>query len=474
MINTMQSKAKNNEKSKKRCENGFTLIELLVGAAMAGIIATAGISLSSHIHRTTKDDISAMRGISRTDSVLDMLNEEISLSKTIITRASDLPAGCSSGGGRFFLAFQLPPQAYGKGDYASITNSKGQVITKAQSNNAICPTVIGLKASASDEIGPLSLYRYGPQVDANGYYVDTKKLPMNLATLLDGVTSQPKGIRKSCASGWSYMQSSGVEACIDKYKRSALLSVSRQAAKNSRSIKRSAASGSNVLDEKLVPSMFKGNAGGVNGITTIGGQQVQCDGTTFLIDVSGSMSSGRCQYKRIRYRRWGRWYYGWRWVCSGKSRMDKAKAELLNAIKKCPDGARINVYSFNSYYRQFRPAVFGLDTNSRNSVNNWIGQMRAGGGTNPWPSMNKLMQDRTTKTVVALTDGGTWQYGTCFHNGRRMKYADCYAQYNNTTRQADPVEVRGIVVDADCNRGYASWMGELSQKTGGTCVRTNL
>ena len=88
--------------------------------------------------------------------------------------------------------------------------------------------------------------------------------------------------------------------------------------------------------------------------------------------------------------------------------------------------------------------------------------------------MNKLMQDRTTKTVVALTDGGTWQYGTCFHNGRRMKYADCYAQYNNTTRQADPVEVRGIVVDADCNRGYASWMGELSQKTGGTCVRTNL
>ena len=79
---------------------------------------------------------------------------------------------------------------------------------------------------------------------------------MNSVTLLDGVTSQP-GIRKSCSTGWSYLQSSGVEACIDKYKRSALLSVSRQAANNSRSIKRSAASGSNVLDERLVPSMFK-------------------------------------------------------------------------------------------------------------------------------------------------------------------------------------------------------------------------
>ena len=54
-----------------------------------------------------------------------------------------------------------------------------------------------IEISASDEVGPLSLYRYGPQVDANGYYVDTKKLPMNLATLLDGVTSQPKGIEKT-------------------------------------------------------------------------------------------------------------------------------------------------------------------------------------------------------------------------------------------------------------------------------------
>ena len=154
--------------------------------------------------------------------------------------------------------------------------------------------------------------------------------------------------------------------------------------------------------------------------------------------------------------------------------MDKAKTELLNAIKKCPDGARINVYAFNSGYTPFKQAVFGLNTNSRNEVNNWIGRMYARGGTNPWPAMDRLMQDRTTKTVVALTDGGTWTTGRCFHNGRNMRYADCYSQYNNTSRQADPVEVKGIVVDADCNQGYASWMGELSSKTGGTCVRTNL
>ena len=166
MDKAIKFRPKHHKKSKIKGDNGFTLTELLVGAAMAGILAAAGISLSSHIHQTSRDDIDSMRGISRTDSVLDMLNEEISLSKTIITKASDLPSGCSAGGGTFFLAFQLPPQAYGKGDYASITNSKGQVKTKAQSNNSICPTVIGLRASAADAVGPLSLYRYGPQIDS--------------------------------------------------------------------------------------------------------------------------------------------------------------------------------------------------------------------------------------------------------------------------------------------------------------------
>ena len=448
---------------------GFTLIELLVGAAMAGILAAAGISLSSHIHRSSKDDVSSMLGISRTDSVLDMLNEEISLSKKIIVRASDLPQGCRAGVGTFFLAFQLPPQAYGKGDYKSIVNSKGQLKTQAQINNSICPTVIGLRQSTANEVGPLVLYRYGPQIDSKGYYIDTRKIPMNSVSLLDGVSSRPKGLKKSCTPGWNYKQSSGLEACIDKYKKTALLSVSRKPVKDGRSIKRSGASSSTVLDESLIPVMLKGSSGGVGGQTTIGGHKLDCDGTTFLIDVSGSMGS----YTRRRIRtRWG-WRWWWTWDPYG-GRMAKAKAELLNAVKKCRDGAKINVYAFNSGYRPFRNGVFTLDPNSRNAVNNWIRNMRAGGGTNPWPSMDKLIQDRTTRRVVALTDGGTWTSGRCFHNGRHMRYADCYAQYNNTVRQTDPVEVKGIVIDADCDRGYASWMGELSRKTGGTCNRVNL
>ena len=447
-------------------ENGFTLIELLVGAAMAGILAAAGLSLSTHIHRSSKDDVSSMRGIGRTDSVLDMLNEEINLSKKIITVESDLPQGCTSGGGTFFLAFQLPPQAYGKGDYSTITNSKGQVTTKAQSHNSLCPTVIGLKPSTPEETGPFSLYRYGPQIDSKGFYIDTTKMPMNSVTLLDGISSQPKGLRKSCTTHWNYKNTSGLEACIDKYKKSALLSVSRTPVKDGRTIKRSSASSSKVLDESLVPPMYKGATGGVGGTTNMAGQgNLPCDGTTFLIDVSGSMGG----IKRVF--RYGRWMHIWD---PYGGRMAKAKSELLSAIKGCPNGARINVHAFHHGSTPFRRTIFALDPNTRNSLNSWIGTMRAWGGTNPWPSMDQLMQDRSTKRIVALTDGGTRRTGTCFHNRQYMNYADCYAQYNNTVRQGDPVEVRGIVVDADCDRGYASWMGELSRKTGGKCVRANL
>ena len=81
-----------------------------------------------------------------------------------------------------FLGFSVAPSSLWEGDYASIANSKGQVTTKAQSNNSICPTVIGLKRSTQDETGPFILYRYGPQIDAKGYYIDTRRIPMNSVT----------------------------------------------------------------------------------------------------------------------------------------------------------------------------------------------------------------------------------------------------------------------------------------------------
>ena len=45
--------------------------------------------------------------------------------------------------------------------------------------------------------------------------------------------------------------------------------------------------------------------------------------------------------------------------------MAKAKSELLSAIQKCPDDAKINVYAFNSGYRPFQSSAFALDVNSR-------------------------------------------------------------------------------------------------------------
>ena len=429
---------------------GFTLVELIVGTAMAGLLVTAGISLSSHIHRTSKDDTGSMKRTSETDSVLSMINEEIVLSRRILTRPQDLPSGCSAGGGRFFLGLQLPPQAYGKGDYKTIANAQGKVTTRAQTNNVLCPTVIGLRSSSGSEMGPFVLYRYGPQIDSKGFYVDTSTLPMQAVTLLDGISTQPKGRRKSCNTNWSYYQSSGLEACIDQFKKSALLSVSRKITDAGREMKRSAAGGANILDAPLIPGMMTGSSGGVAGNTQWLGKNVQCDGTTFLLDKSGSM--------RVRTR-------------SGGSRMDKAKNELITAISKCPDGAKINIYLFSSGYSAFDPRRdVALNANTRRDIERFIRGAYASGGTNPWGSFDRLIQNQSVKRIVALTDGGTWTSGRCFHNGRYMQYADCYSQYNANQRAGNPVQVESIALDTSCTTGYGRWLNDISKKTGGSCV----
>ena len=102
--------------------------------------------------------------------------------------------------------------------------------------------------------------------------------------------------------------------------------------------------------------------------------------------------------------------------------------------------------------------------------------------------------------MIILTDGATYDSGTCFHNSRTMKFADCFFQYNEKIRNNDPsiphyktkpVKVDAISLKYDfCSgsnipwsrlwmyspgRGYfiftinKVWLGELATKNNGTC-----
>ena len=431
------------KRSTPRKEEAFTIPELVTSLVIGGVVATAGISLSSMIQRSSREDLLSTTEISKTDVALDQIVEEVNQSQKILIASSELPTGCSAGGGSMFLAFQLPAQAYGKGDYQTQNTSAG-VKTIAEQNTPLCPIVVGLKGPSNGERGPRVVYRYGPGLDSKGFYQPTSIIPIQTLPVLEGVNTGISGASRSCKTGWTRLAMDGLEACIDPYRRTVQMSVSKviptATGALNRYVKRTASGSTRSLDSSLVPVADSSSGGtGLGGSTCYLGQCGACDGTTFLIDNSGSM--------------------GW-------ARMEKAKNELLSAVAKCGDGARINVFWFNSSYGKFSNQNVALSGSSRGAINQFIRGIRAGGGTNPWEAINTLMRDQSVKRVVVLTDGGTNTGGYCIAGGGYKQYADCYAQYNASNRPSSPVKIDAVALDTSCSH----WLGPLASKNGGSCV----
>ena len=439
-------------------DKGFTLTELIVGIAVAGVVISSTVALTTGIHRSTTNANRSIREINKTDSILNQIKDEIEQSESIITRSGNLPAGCSSGGGNFLVAFSMPPQAYGKSDY-QIINVGGVAKTQAQQNTKLCPIVLGTRRSRGSENGPYILYRYGPEVDDKGFYIKTSVAPAQSISLIDGIDSQPYKSQRSCRNGWSSLRSYGVEACVDTYSRTALMSVSRISDDTYKRtfVKRSAAATTRALEGNMVPSQSNGGGGGqFPGIACYMGSCGPCDGTTYLIDRSGSM--------------------GW-----GNNRMGRAKADLINAVRQClqTGGGRINVmwFTWGSHGSYRANTNVELTSSNINDIIRYINTFRPGGGTNPWPAINNLIQSRwvdpvtkqneyRVKRLVVLTDGMTSTRGTCFTGGY-MSYADCYQNYNARYRPNDNMVIDSVALDTSCSY----WLQALSDKNGGTCRR---
>ena len=439
---------------------GFTLAELIVGVAVASVVVSSTVALTSAINRSTLDANTSTNALIKTDSILNQITDEIQQSESILTRQQDLPSGCSAGGGNFLIAFALPPQAYDKSEYDTAT--AGNVVkTKAQQNAKLCPIVLGTRASRANESGPYVLYRYGPDIDDKGFYINTSISPVQQTRLIDGIGSSPLNSRRSCKNGWSSLTSYGVEACVDNYARTALLSVSRatDTAYSPRSVKRSAAASVRSLTSSLAPSTSNNSSGGGkpgNGWACYMGSCGPCDGTTYLIDRSGSMN-------------WGR------------NRMQRAKNDLINTVKQClaNGGGRINIMWFTGgSYGSYRPNTnVNLTKSNINDIINYIRSFSAGGGTNPWPAINHLIQarwndsvtgkrnDYRVKRIVVLTDGGTSTSGNCFAGGGRMLHAQCYQRYNANQRVNDNLKIDSVALDTRCSY----WLQALSDRNGGTC-----
>jgi len=456
-------------KQPKCCSNeqAFTIVELLTGLVIAGVIVTAGIALSSMIQRSSREDLLSMANISKIDVALDQIIDEVNQSQKILTTPAEVQAidpSCSVGNGTMFLAFLMPPQAFSKADY-NIDYSKGVAKTYAEQNATLCPVVIGLRNPTGAEQGPYVLYRHGPSVNRKGYYQPATSIPVRSLSVLDGINTLVSGTPKSCTTGWTRRELHGMEACVDPHRKAVQISVTKRIpttdASAWRPVKRTNAGNAQTIDNALiadagVPSGGSGTSGCFFGICP-GNQGQDCDGTVYYIDNSGSMGL------RSDSRAPG----GFVWDPLGaNNRMEKAKAELLTAIASCKDSDKINIYYFNSTHGRYSSDMVRLG-DKRNAINNWVrNTIKLGGMTEPWGGMNELVRNPNVKQVIVLTDGEvSSSSGSCFTNARYMAYADCYANYNSTTRATNPVRIDSVALDTKC----ANWLGALSTKNSGRC-----
>jgi len=416
----------------KKCSKGYSLPELLSGMVIAGVVITAGLQLSSSIQKTGRNQHTSMAVATQTDVVLDQIVDEINQSKKIFASVSDHRSAhpnCSIGSGEFFLSFELTPQAFSVSEYdRTLSTDKNKTI--AETNEILCPVVIGIKRSEPSELGPFTVYRYGPALDDRGYYIRNLMRPV---TLLERVANSVQGTKRDCPPNWKKNELYGLEACIDKYRKTVHISITSHVSTES--------------PDKVIKRSKSGSAlFGTKSNTNFYGKPIECDGTVFLIDVSGSMA-------------WG------------NNRMGNAKRELLSAIEGCLDTDRINVIAFDHRVMKFRNSneLNILNSSNRRDINNFIGTFRPMGGTYPWDAVNEIIQNSRVNRLVVLTDGGTSTYGTCFFNGQYMKFADCYSEYNRIRRPGRMMTINSVALDTSCTL----WLGELSTKNGGSCIEAN-
>ena len=448
--------------------NGFTLTELLVGAVVASLTVTAGLKLSQVIVNNNKQSERNSAAIELVDNSIDQIQQEIRNGEQLVDVEADLPKGCNGyrqQGIQFLFAIDIPDQAMTLGDY-DISSGKPNLRTVK------CPIIYGSKTSANS----LQLYRVGTDLNQSGYYTAAK----TSETLVLKDISKKANRSLQCPSGkWKHIKRGGIEVCIDqRLKRMAKLTITLN---NGRDLPGLTAEGSTTQRQgsAMTEIMRQEAIAGASSNTVskcrsgsgcnFGGQPITCDKTSFLIDVSGSMSAGGWGYRRV--------YRNGNWVYDGgpNSRMERAKRELLRAIDSCADDAEINVTAFSSSGYHTEKTAWNtprkLTQANRNQLKQLINQLYASGGTDPWRYTHKMIQDQNVKEIVLLSDGGTSYRGSVNLGGQYYygNYSQSYQSYTNRARQNNPVVIKTVSFGGGnyCGNG---WMGQLADMNGGSCV----
>ncbi|MGL5833627.1 MAG: PulJ/GspJ family protein, partial [Waterburya sp.] len=189
---------------KNQSNSGFTLIELLVGLVMSiFVIGALGFGLMT-VLQTNQRENSKVKARTENSRALDFISDEVRRARNIESETTiNAPRFPASADKTVVLALDIPEISDSETmDSDKDADTKDERIVYYLSSN------IGPNWK-----GPQVLYRWGPQLEANGSYVAKKNVLWDSQALIDGINITL--VTNPCSTGTvSTENPTGFYACI--------------------------------------------------------------------------------------------------------------------------------------------------------------------------------------------------------------------------------------------------------------------
>jgi HEAT repeat protein len=176
-----------------------------------------------------------------------------------------------------------------------------------------------------------------------------------------------------------------------------------------------------------------------SGVVTFYGLPIDSTAVSFVIDVSGSMSSKTG-------------------TGEGIPKIDAAKRALQSVIKRCDPKLEFNLIWFQSTARSWETQLVKADKEARTRAQDFVRQMRAGGGTNVYEALEMAFKDPKVDTIYLLSDGAP--SGGKINDVQEL--ADEVRRWNRLRR----IKIHGISIGAD-----SVLLKRLAEESGGLYQR---
>ncbi len=449
---------------KKSLDSAFTLVELILSSSISMLILLVGYYLSNIISKANKNDKSQIELFSKIDSATDFIVDEIKSGKNVLINKNNIDSNCSLPTGEFLVGISLPMQATESAAY-STSAGIGQSWTDIN-----CPVIYYLKEDQTNFTNNASfeLRRFGPGIDNKGFYTSTS---FSDSLISRGISNNSLEEIK-CSTNWTKLSKRGISICVDRYKRTAEISITADGKNFGREdiyIFKTSGANNRIQDDILMGINNSSNSTNQNNICNnsnschLFGTQI-IGNVTFLIDNSGSMG-----FRSRRFR------------IQGKIPIEAVKDQLIKSIANLRN-IKFQVIAFGTNDIKMWDEPRLATSVNRSKAIKWVSELSAYQlDTKPSSSIKKAIEDLDTDQIIILSDGIPSNLRPyCDSKNSYYSIDGCMTEYNNEKRKNTEVgtariDTISLAIDngsfQTCNHWYNAynWMGRLASANGGKC-----